>query len=350
MKFEKESDYGPSKIAVYNTSVWAEATYDFEKWKEVFKSDKAVKSFVYGDYYFVSSIWSKNNVRYSGIHRLNEREDIIPKTGLNLDNYEWVNVMKKVEEINIALYGPQGKKGEKRRASPNEVRMWSYIYLLNGDEVKTEEPALSYYSESEARNAAELNEPDLKLKDTDDLQTKIVSEYTARPSEFLQMRMVLHQIVRGGVSLIRSLKCPACQLSPPSSSQKDHMVSGGCMDDNGYNPEQYVECVMSVMKPEDLVVLYNTVCRSLEINPAQSRIMAEGILAWLPRKDIVETVELEYELSWDEDKKCTSNLVLAHINSPLLDVVREIYYDLNFSADLDKRIKEKANELFKETK
>ena len=73
---------------MYNTTVWAEATLDFEPWKEVFKSDKAVKSFVYGDYYFVSSIWSKNNVRYSGIHRLNDRGEIIPKTGLNLDNYE----------------------------------------------------------------------------------------------------------------------------------------------------------------------------------------------------------------------------------------------------------------------
>ena len=57
--------------------------------------------------------------------------------------------------------------------------------MLNGEEVKTEEPALRYYSESEARNAAELNEPHLKLKDTDDLETKLVSEYTARPSEFL---------------------------------------------------------------------------------------------------------------------------------------------------------------------
>ena len=173
--------------------------------------------------------------------------------------------------------------------------------------MKTEEPALSYYSESEARNAAQLNEPDLKLKDTDNLETKFVSEYTGCPSEFLQMRMVLHQIVRGGVSLIRAMKCPACQLTPLSSSQKDHMVSSGCMDNDGYNPEQYVDVVMSVIKPEDLVAMYNTVCRLLEIYPGQSRILAEGILAWLPRKDIMETVELEYELSWDEDKKCTSN-------------------------------------------
>ena len=323
---------------MYNTTVWAEATLDFKQWKEVFKSDKAVKSFVYSDYYFVSSIWSKNNVRYSGIHRLNDREEIIPKTGLNLDNYEWVNVMKKVEEFNIASYGPQGKKGEKRHVSPNVVQMWSYVYFLNGEEVKTEEPALSYYSESQARNAAELNEPDLKLKDTDNLEMKFVSEYTTHPSEFLQMKMALHQIVRGGVSLIRAMKCPACQLTPLSPSQKDHMVSTGCMDDDGYNPEQYIDVVLSVIKPEDFVTLYNTVCRSLEISPGQSSILAEGILAWLGRKYIMETVELEYELSWDEERKCTSNSVLSHENSPLLDVVREVYHDMNFSANFLKKL------------
>ena len=52
------------------------------------------------------------------------------------------------------------------------------------------------------------------------------------------------------------------------------------MDDDGYDPEKYVDVLMSVIKPEDLVALYNTVCRSLEISPGQSRILAEGILAW----------------------------------------------------------------------
>ena len=83
------------------------------------------------------------------------------------------------------LYTASGKEGKKRRASPNEVRMWSYVYFLNGEESEDRRAALSYYSESKARNAAELNEPDLKLKDTDNLDMKFVSEYTTRPSQFL---------------------------------------------------------------------------------------------------------------------------------------------------------------------
>ena len=148
-------------------------------------------------------------MRYSGIHRLNGRGEIISKTGLNMDNYEWVNVMKKVEDINIGLYGPQAKKGEKRRTSPNEVRVWSYIYYLNGEEVERKKPMLHFFSEGEARSIGELNYPEMKLKKTDNLEIKIVSEYTSRPSEYLQMRMVLHQVVKAAVGIARSQKCYA---------------------------------------------------------------------------------------------------------------------------------------------
>ena len=68
------------------------------------------------------------------MHCLNISGEILPKIGLNLDNYEWINVMKKVEEINIALYGIQAIQGEKH-SSVNEVQVWGYKWLLNGEEV-----------------------------------------------------------------------------------------------------------------------------------------------------------------------------------------------------------------------
>ena len=86
MKLEKISDYGPPKIAVYDKTVWAEATLQFNEWKEYFQSDEPVKYSVHKDYFFVSSISARNNVRYSGIHCLNAAGEIIPKTGINLDN------------------------------------------------------------------------------------------------------------------------------------------------------------------------------------------------------------------------------------------------------------------------
>ena len=352
LKFRKDSDYGPSKFAVYNTTVWAEATLKFEEWKEVFKGEERVKDFVHGDFHFVSSIWEKNGVRYSGIHRLNARGEIISKTGLNMDNYEWVNVMKKVEDMNVALYGPQAKKGEKRHTSPNEVQVWSYIYYLNGEEVKSEQSMLHFFSEGEARNVGELNCPEMKLKKTDKLEMKIVSEYTSRPSEHLQMRMVLHQIVKGAVGIARSQKCYACNMDPPSPSQKDHMQSGGCTDEASFDADEYVNVVMGVIKPEDLIALYNTICRYLGIFPGPSAAMAQGILAWYPRNEIVESVRFDVGPSWDEEEECKveSDPMMMYQNAPLKHLVREVYHDMNMGADIDKRIKQKYIELYKQMK
>ena len=352
LKFTKVSDYGPSKIAVYNTTVWAEATLKFEEWKEVFKGEENVKDFVHGDFHFVSSIWEKNGVRYSGIHRLNGRGEIISKTGLNMDNYEWVNVMKKVEDINVGLYGPQAKKGEKRRTSPNEVQVWSYIYYLNGEEVKRKEPMLQFFSEGEARSIGELNYPEMKLKKTDNLEMKIVSEYTSRPSEYLQMRMVLHQVVKGAVGIARSQKCYACNMDPPSPSQKDHMQSGGCMDENSFDAAEYVNVVMGVIKPEDLIALYNTICRYLGIFPGPTTVMAQGILAWYPKKEIAESVQFDVDTSLDEEewKDDETDPLLMYQNVPLKHLVRDVYHDMNIGADMNKRIKERYIELYKQTK
>ena len=49
-------------------------------------------------------------MRFSGIHKLDASSNIIQRTGVNLDNYEWNNVMRKADDINVALFGPQAEK------------------------------------------------------------------------------------------------------------------------------------------------------------------------------------------------------------------------------------------------
>ena len=85
-----------------------------------------VKKHVVGDLYFISSVWERNGVRYSGIHMLDANSNIIPKSDMNLDCYEWNNVMQKSYGINIVLYGAQAEKGVKCNAPENELQMWMY--------------------------------------------------------------------------------------------------------------------------------------------------------------------------------------------------------------------------------
>ena len=338
LKFEKESEYGPSKIAVYSTIVWAEATLQFDEWRECFKDDKSVKRLVHGDYNFVSSIWARNNVRYSGIHRLNDKGEIIPRTGLNMDNFEWINVMKKVEDINVALYGNQAARGEKRRS--NEVHVWRYIWYLNGEEVEVDGSDVKYFTENDAKRLGEVHKQDLvkklKLKKQDVLEMKVCGEFVERPSELLQMRMVLHQCVKSGVEICKYKNCPACQQDSPG--QKSHMALGGCLDPANMG-SCHTDFVLSAIEPEDLVAVYCTVCRFLGVSPSPATLLSKAILSWISSVDVGHVIDAAEDD--DRGEEVPKHELLNKENSPLFKLILDIFYDLNMPANLEKRLAEK---------
>ena len=354
LKFEKISDYGPPKSVVYDTTVWAEATLQFNDWKEYFQSDRAVKRAVFKDYYFVSSIWARNNVRYSGIHRLNPSGEIIAKTGVNLDNYEWINVMKKVKEINLMLYGHQAVQGVKR-TSVDEVQVWVYKWLLNGEEVEEKDnlssfhSTLKYFTEEEARKHGNINKPSLKLKDEDELFMQVTSEYIHRPSELLQMRMILQHVAKACADINHEMNCPACQTTPPTPGQVSHMQLGGCLYKREFRDygDELTEGVYGVIEPDDLIAVYNVVCQKLDVPYSGSSLMAKTIMAWFLIDAVADTIT-EEEMSRDaitEEEKMgvtsrfgeCENPVIAPQNWPLKYLISSAYSDVNMQTYLEKK-------------
>ena len=339
--------------------MWAEATLQFNDWKEYFQNNRPAKCFVYKDYFFVSSIWPKNNVRYLGMHRLNTSGEILPKTGLNLVNYEWINVMKKVEEINIALYGIQAIQGEKH-SSVNEVQVWSYKWLLNGEEVpgKDEEAKyhsnFRYFSEEEARVRGYRYRQELQLKEEDELLMKVTSEYVQRPSELLQMRMVLQHIGKACADISREMNCAACQNNPPAPGQVSHMQPGGCLYNRDFRlyGSDLTEDAYSVIESDDLVTVYNIVCQKLDVPYSGSALMAKAIMEWLPMETVADTMTEEEEMfsfaCAEEEKvgytdryKDCENPVIAPENWPLKYLICKAYYDVNMQPYLQKKLSEK---------
>lgn len=327
-KESKEGNYGPPKKAVYNTTVWAEINLLFDELRESFKGDKPLKRKVIDDMYLVSSIWEKNGVRYSGVHKLNKLGDIIPGTGINLDNYEWNNVMRRAEEIDILLYGEQARKGLKRRSPDCEVEVWSYRWVLNGEELPVVPDNLEFYFESEARNHAEMNKPTKKVKKDDTLELKVQSEMKPRPDEILQMKMALISVVKRGIDWCRVKFCDACQHDPPALGQKAHMKGMGCLCPKTDFVTKYAADVYSAVTPEDLVTVYNTVCRWLGVSPKGALLLAKGALAWIPT-DLVDTIIRKmsnYEFDQGVEIK---DEIFAPENQSLLTVVRGTVVELN---------------------
>ena len=219
-----------------------------------------VQKHVVGDLYFISSVWERNGVRYSGIHMLDANSDIIPKTGVNLDCYKWNNVMQKSDEINIALYGAQVERGINPE---NELQMWMYEWSVNGKKIAVN-PQVEFFSEADVHKDAELNKPLVKSKDKAELV--VTSEYKPRPSETMQMRIVLFEVMKVLINNHKYRNCEACQLSPPANSQKAHMKIGSCLDESLNAAAEYIKQVWFIVAPADLVAVYNTVCQVWEFH------------------------------------------------------------------------------------
>ena len=169
--------------------------------------------------------------------------------------------MKKAEEVNVALYGLQAVRGEKH-TSVDEVQVWVYKWLLNGDKVELKDDQISlhftlkYFSEEEARGRGEVNKPNLKLKEGDELVMKVSSEYVHRPCELLQMRMILQHIARACAEMNSEMNC-SYQNIPPSSGQVSHMQPGGCLYRYEFQDfgDDLTEAVYSIIGPDDLIAV-----------------------------------------------------------------------------------------------
>lgn len=317
----------------YDVSVWAEAVVHFNKWKESFQTTEAVTDPLVGVIYFVSSIWEKNKYRYSGIHELNERGEIIPNTGINLDNYEWAQIMENVSEIDAAIYGRQVQKGVKRNAPSDEIQMWSYQWISTG-KPPANSLQLWFFTQDEARKHADMNKPTGKGKDKSKLE--LLSEYRSRPSAALQMSMAMYNLIIIAITRLKEKRCKGCQMTPPAEGQALHS-EGGCLDYENGLFEVVTDCYEFV-KVEDLEQLYNSVCRLIGVSPQGSTCLARAALEWITPERV--TSVLEQMKGVCAQKPELYDDILLDCNTPLMDLVNGVSIELDMRSRVSKYIQQ----------
>ena len=319
---------GLPKSVTYNTMTWAEATLQFPEWLHALEGEAPVKYHVVDNMYFISSIWKQNGRRYSGIHELVNGNQVKPNTGVNLDNFEWRVIINRVEEINVALYGAQAKRGEKRDPSDSNVEMWTWAWFVNDKEVASSPDLKHYFSEEDARAEGDMNKPKkLKSGKKEDLQLRVKSTYLKRPSETDQMMLCLLEMIHGGVDSRKVSMCEACSCG--ADDQKSHMMPGGCLDEEINHHDVHFVKVKNAIRVQDLVVLYNTVCRILGVSPQGSSMLAKAALAYLQNEDLLSMLLEDEKYFTKEGNGC---------KYPLAQLIRREYLDLGLKEKVGERV------------
>ena len=128
-----------------------------------------------------------------------------------------------------------------------------YEWSVNGKKIAVN-PQVKFFSEADA----ELNKPLVKSKDK--VELVVTNEYKRRPSETMQMRMILFEVMKVLINDHKYRNCKVRQLSPPANDQKAHMKIGGCLDESLNAAAEYIEQVWFIVALAYLVAAYNTVC------------------------------------------------------------------------------------------
>ena len=123
------------------------------------------------------------------------------------------------------------------------------------------------------------------------------------------MYLVLLEIIEKKILDESKIHCEACQVN--SDSQFDHAQSGNCLDETTDFVTIYCADARSNVQVNEIMVVFDKVCKELGLKPIFSKQLAKGALAWIPTDEIISKIHNP-----------------APNNSPCLDIVTCVYHDI----------------------
>ena len=147
MTIQKLFNHKPRTIDV-EVPLWAELRKKFSTVSDAVKQERNLKIKLYGEKYLLSEVWTHNGKRYTGFHTLDEDGQIVPYTGVNLDEYEWHALTQNAGNINDVLFnGPEVHPAEEKfvKKKVGDVLMFRGVWQIEGDDL--EEPSVPFFTE-----------------------------------------------------------------------------------------------------------------------------------------------------------------------------------------------------------
>ena len=220
----------------YDADIWLEVEKYFTKINEARIANKDLKEPLKYDMYLVSSIFRANKQRYTGIFALDFDDRIIGKTGINLEEHEWAQLLNVFSKIKAHLTKSRvNDKACKRMLNYDDTETeFLHLYRVKfyvNDELYTKSPSLEYNSLKKAETGVETYIPIIQEEKGNlgkKITHKIVPFTRLPPLPAHLMQILYYHLVKQETEKIRIENCTACEIDSPQ--QKDHMISGNCMD------------------------------------------------------------------------------------------------------------------------
>lgn len=249
-----------------------------EHFKEVAvasRDSKKIRIHIHDEYYLASDLWGTDSRRYTGIHIFHAFGSVKVNSGVNLTEGEWGMLVENFDCVKKLLQGEKVDLKECRRSPTydDSVTVYTAQWYVDDKPYSSEVPVV-YFSEEDAAIAAADNKP----SDVDAIM-RVQEQRSRPPSPMLLMNHVFLQIIREKIQEEAKRNCEACKIDSPS--QKNHCLSGNCMDDLLDFIQIHFHIAKFQVQVFELMQLFDQVRCELRMKPMYSQQLAQCAMAYI---------------------------------------------------------------------
>lgn len=312
------------KIATYNLSVWklAEKLKIFEKVKQAQTQNKNLKERIgQTPYYIVSNIFYKNNVRYTGIHKINDDGVFEPKSGINLDEREWDMLTTNFGVVK-EMVNPNTTRNQilKRSADyTSDVTLYKWAWYVNDSPVTLlNKRSGKFFTQDEAKAEGEAMKPvsgfDAGVYDLENLEMKLIPIPASAPETTWHMKIVYLFLLKNFIEKKKRETCEACVADDPS--QFHHLNKGNCLDVEIDHVSVYLSEAVNSVTVTEMSMLFDASRHSIGCRPVFSQILAKAAKNYLDYGELISCLNEEYMFS-EEARSVYENVAYVDKNTKL---------------------------------
>ena len=250
----------------------------------VTESDESVRKRLNKDWLLISNNWvdgaNADGRRYTGIHSLGANDQILWNKGVNLNEDEWICMVRSVDEINNVMYGKQMSSSGKRRVWSAVGRpMWGWEI----SDLGLESPL--YFSHADAMESGLIVlQVEKDKRGNPNLTVTVFEKQCDYPDSVDLMKLCKRELLIKYVKLAKASDCRACSLG-----EDDHDDAGDCHHDDAGDCQDPSMDFNKMFVPEGeffvdsaVLDLYTRVASLIGMSSYGFDVLNRALLAYIP--------------------------------------------------------------------
>lgn len=286
------------RVVTYNISLWRKAEQFFLDVEKARKNGEDLKRKVVDDYYLLSTIFSKNKQRYTGLHQMTDSGKVVANSGVNLTDEEWEEFTKIFPKLNSLLpeiteMEESASKYRRLQGPKPMIKVYNWVWEVDDNPFHGKGQSSKHYCYELAEMECQELKPICGLdypSDMGEAQFKIFNTEIEPPPNTAMMKTAFLFHIDKNLKVMMQKHCKACQKEDGCYHSDDM----GCRDYSLSSLKRFFPTARSQITHNQLLTGFDLCRQKMGLTPVFATNMAQAALEWLENDILMEDLSNDF--------------------------------------------------------